>query len=306
MQEGDLNIAETDIPPPSSTPPLGRKRANSGPSTPPLPLSPISNPSSPTRKKSRVSNWEPPSYIPYFLPPFPTTMDPPSSSPDHSHLPHISQPVQPHLSELENVTIEKPPVTIQPMTTSAASDFLVQVPYSQSSLSSVPEWHLPQVSAVPPPRTPQLPTPQTEPSLIAAYHHILTHPPPPAPALSNPLRHKVAMALLSQTQTMPRWDPPDTLYSSVGPCPPRVATIAPTYPVAIGDTPGSDFRGKEGKEKDKDIKFPPAIPRPVSAHERITPLISQQPSRIPDLARHVLPVSMIVLQFQLYYLTTIQ
>lgn len=39
------------------------------------------------------------------------------------------------------------------------------------------------------------------------------------------------------------------------------------------------------------MKLPQPLPRPASTIERLTPLISQQTSRIPDLARHVLPVS---------------
>ncbi len=51
------------------------KRRPPSPSSAPLPLSPISNPSSPSRKRARTSNWEPPEYIPDFLPPFPTVSD---------------------------------------------------------------------------------------------------------------------------------------------------------------------------------------------------------------------------------------
>ncbi|KIK09511.1 hypothetical protein K443DRAFT_671409 [Laccaria amethystina LaAM-08-1] len=278
--QNDQHDMDVDEPPALwSTTPSGSKRR---PSIPPLSPSPISNPS-PLRKRPRTSSWQPPSHIPDFLPPFPTADAP--STPELRHTPHTIQPLEPPPSLVENVKIEKPPLTLpQPITSSAASDILVQVPYSQSTLSTVPEWHLPS-SAPPAPlpqqnRPPRLPGLLTEPSLFAAYHHILTHPPPAVPPTSNPARHRVAMALLHQTQTTPRWEPADTLYASVGPCPPRVAVIGPSYPTAI-DTKG------EGKEKD--IKFPPTISRPVSASERLTPLISQQVSRIPDLARHVLP-----------------
>jgi len=96
------------------------------------------------------------------------------------------------------------------------------------------------------------------------------------------------MALLKQTESNPRWNPADTLFGSVRPCPPRVSTIGPSYPVAIGDPTANDIKGKNDA-KDKDVKLPPAIPRPVSAIEHIAPFVSQQSSRIPDLARHVLP-----------------
>ncbi|RDB23589.1 Serine/threonine-protein kinase STY46 [Hypsizygus marmoreus] len=287
------DLMDIDMPPPPrSTIPFGHIPEAPRISTPPLPLSPVSNPSSPSRKRPRKASWQPPPHVPDFLPPFPTTEAPPS--PILIQSPEPTQPLfEPPPVPTESVKIEKPPLTIgQTLTSSSASDYLVQVPYSQSSLSGIAEWHLPSQPPPPPSQTLQtrnsrLPTPQTEPALFSAYHHILTHPPPAnlnPPSLS---RHKVAMALLAQTQTTPRWDPPDTLYSSVAPCAPRVATIGPTYPMAIGDS-GSDSKGKvDGK--DKDFKFPPTLPRPVSSSERLTPLVSQQSSRIPDLARNVLP-----------------
>lgn len=273
---------------------LQRKRPPSRPNTPPLPLSPISNPSSPQRKRPRVANWEPPEHIPDFLPPFPNMSEdrPPSPPFDPVPAPHIQPTMPPPTQIPESTTIEKPSATLsQSLTSAAASDILVQVPYSQSSLSTVPEWHLPSgPPPPPPPRQNRLPTPQIEPSLLSAYHHILTHPPPAELPPLNPSRHKVAMALIHQTQTTPRWNPADSLYGSVGPCQPRVATIGPSYPVAVGDTSGAgDSKGK-GDGNDKDLKLPTTISRPVSGTERIAPFISQQTSRIPDLARHVLPV----------------
>lgn len=264
------------------------KRVHSRPSTPPLPLSPISNPSSPIRKRRRSLDWNPPAHIPDFLPPFPTTTSATEStspiatqSPGFPHLPPPPIPV-------ENVKIEKPPSPIpQTLTTSAASDYQVQVPYSQSSLALAPEWHLPTAPPSVPARVSRFPTPQTEPSLLSAYHHILTHPPPPTVNTANPARHKVAMALLSLTQGASRWDPPDTLYSNVAPNLPRAAAIGPTFPVPLGTSPSLD-----AKKPEKDFKFP-AMPRPVAVNEFLTSPVSQQSSRIPELARHVLPVSFI-------------
>ncbi|KAF8990254.1 hypothetical protein BDQ17DRAFT_1372146 [Cyathus striatus] len=252
---------------PSTAPPLSRKPSSLRPTSPILPLSPISNPSSsPSRKRPRTADWHPPEHIPDFLPPFPTMELPPARP--------------------EDVKMEKPLISLsqQPVTTAAASDFFVQVPYSQSSLSNLSEKHLPQAprgqsSSLQ--RTPRLAVPQTEPSLFAAYHHILTHPPPAVPPPSNPSRHRVAMSFLTQIQNHSRWDPPDTLFSSVQPCPPRATPVAPTHPIPID--PIFDIKGK-----DKDIKLPPTKPRPVAANERLSPLISQQASRLPDLSRHVL------------------
>lgn len=272
--------------------PLGeamfRPRKNvTPPPTPPLPLSPISNPSSPSRKRARTAKWRAPSHVPDFLPPFPRE-DSSSSDPKPPHTQH-TPPAQPPLPR-----IDRPPSPIpQMLTPTTASDFLTQVPYSQSTLATTSTWHLP--SAAPPQlphansRAQRLPTLQTEKALLEAYHHILTHPPPPMTAAANPLRHKVAMALLYQTQWNPRWEPPDTLYSSIAPCAPRVAVIGPTYPLEI---PAGKSMPAEARVKDdeKGKIMPPAQPRPVAATERLTPLLSQQPSRIPDLARSVLPV----------------
>ncbi|GLB44098.1 putative bromodomain associated [Lyophyllum shimeji] len=277
---------DTLTPPRTATPPRI--------STPPLPLSPISNPSSPShpRKRPRKASWQPPEHIPDFLPPFPTIVpDAPETSPA-TESPYPTQPTiempPPVPLPAESADTEKPTAPAPALTSTAASDYLVQVPYSQSSLSQVAEWHLPsappRAMQVAPCRGPRLATLQTEPALFAAYHHILTHPPPPNGIHPTLPRHRVAMALLHHMQKTPRWDPPDTLYASVGPCPPRMASVGPTYPMALGD------EGKrEGKDREKEVKFPPTLPRAVTATERLAPMVSQQGSRIPDLARTVLP-----------------
>lgn len=244
--------------------------------SPILPPSPVS----PARKRPRTAMWDPPEHIPDFLPPFPTvsTDDIPvtPAEPTPTPAPHIAQP-----AAVPFPLEEKPSVTLsQSLTTAAASDILVQVPYSQSTLASVPDWHLPLAPPQSPRQTKErLPVPAVDSSLISAYHHILTHPPPPELAPLNPSRHKVAMALIQRSQKEPRWNPADTLFGSVGPCAPRVATIQPSYPVAISDQ-GSD----------QDLKLPPTASRPVAANERLASFISQQTSRIPSLARDILPV----------------
>ena len=274
----------TDMDAGSSPLRAGAKR----PPSPPLPLSPISNPSSPPRKRPRTSNWDPPEHIPDFLPPFPTISDDMPVEPvDVAPTPHMPQPSMPGPSTLAETQPEKTPATLaQSLTTAAASDFLVQVPYSQSALSSVPEWHLPSVppSSSTQPRQPhRLPIPIPEQSLIQAFHYILTNPPPKELPPLNPTRHKVALALIQQSQSNPRFNPADSLFGTVAPCPPRVATIGPSHPVAIGD-----------RKDDKDTKLPVAASRPVAAIERTAPFISQQTSRIPELAHLVLPVCLLL------------
>ncbi|KAG6852764.1 hypothetical protein C0991_009261 [Blastosporella zonata] len=86
------------------------------------------------------------------------------------------------------------------------------------------------------------------------------------------------MALLKLTQNTPRWEPSDTLYGATAPNAPRVGSIGPTYPMSVGVNGGTERE-----------KFPPTLPKAVGAPERLTPLVSQQGSRIQELAKSVLP-----------------
>ncbi|KAJ7594115.1 hypothetical protein C8J56DRAFT_926008 [Mycena floridula] len=249
------------------------------------PLS-ISPPPSPIRKRPRTSEWIPPPHIPDFLPPFPTSEpDSPSAAPSTSHMPPPQVPVP-----VESVKLERPPSPLPQggITSAASSDYLQQVPYSESSLSQAPAWHLPSsLPARPEAPKPPLPVPHLDRSLTAAYLYILKNPIPPTPPLSNSSRHKVAMSLLSLTQASSRWDPPDTLYSNATPNEPRVVSIGPTYPVPVGIYPFSDSR------KSGDFKFPHMPPRPVIPSGMVPHLVSQQSSRVPELARHVLPAAIL-------------
>lgn len=262
------------------------------PASPPLPLSPISNPSTPPRKRPRTSSWRPPAYVPDHLPPFPTNTPRPSSSP-----PPQDAPVMPDPVKLERPPTPPPP-QIAPTTSSA--DYLTPTPYAQSSLASTHgPWHLPSRPPPPPPETgassSRAAIPQVQPAYIAAYHHVLTHPPPPKMPTISPARYKVALALVSQSEQSPRWEPATTLYGSSTPNAPRVAAIGPSFPIPISKFPPTPTDGKDEAEKDKKPNLPSAPPRPVATSERVTPLVSQQPSRIPDLARQVLPVSRVLL-----------
>jgi hypothetical protein len=232
-------------------------------------------PNSPTRKRPRLSDWEPPDHIPEFLPPFPQTHHSPTPEPATPAF-ELQQLLPPSVPS-DIAPVDQTPVNLnQAVTSSVASDYLAQVPYSQSSLSAVPEWHLPtepHAVSLAPARTNRYPTPQTEPSLLAAYHHILTHPPPSNVSMANPARHKVAMQLLALTEEDSRWDPPDTLYSNTAPNTPRVNSSAPTFPVA----------------SQSEVKIP-ASTRPILSSEQVTYLVGRQFSRVPDLAKRVLPV----------------
>ena len=253
---------------------------------PPLPISPVSNPSSPTRKRPRLLKWPAPDHIPDFFPPFP---DDRNSIDQHPAPPSPDMPPV----QLPPTKIEKPPSPVpQPaLASTSAPDYLTRVPYDQSTLSATPEWHLPQISphsqSSSQTKATRTSIPQTEPSFIAAYHHILTHPPPPSANFANPSRHKVAMALLARTQTASRWDPPDTLYSSVTPCLPRVAAVSPTFPIQIATGPPGSLDAKV-----EEPRYPVIPGKCVVAQERFSPSINQQASRIPELARMVLSVSL--------------
>lgn len=250
------------------------------PVAPMLPLSPISNPASPpTRKRRRLSDWQPPPHVPDFLPPFPTMED--ASSPTDP----LPEPVAP-MENNRPPSPTQPAVPAQALTSSTGADWHLQVPYHQSSLSSLPEFHLPAPLPAHSPRQPKLPTPATEPALIAAYHHILTHRQETTaiPGNGNPLRHKVAMSLLSLVQASSRWEPSDTLYSNLTTNQPRVTAMGPSHPIALGDTHGAQLT------KEKDFKFPAVTSRSVIASEHLTNVVAEQSSRIPDLAQQVLPV----------------
>ena len=254
------------------------------PSTPPLPLSPVSNPTSPTRKRPRTESWRPPPHIPCFLPPFPAERS--SLEPEALSLPPPGEPSS--STQLLPSKIE-PAASLTRVSSANPADYTTIVPYSLSNLASTPEWHLPSAlreSRAPvDPLQPQLPIPQIQPSLLGAYHHILTHPPPPNPNVANPSRHRVAMVLLSQAQKNPHWEPADSLYATTAPNAPTMAPVGPSYAIPI-----SSSEEKKEDEKDKKFNLPGAAPRPIGTQERIVPLASHQTSRLPELAREALSV----------------
>ncbi|OCH91353.1 hypothetical protein OBBRIDRAFT_753366 [Obba rivulosa] len=267
------------------------------PASPPRPLSPVSEPSTPPRKRARTSNWQPPEYIPDFLPPFPSEAAADSlPSPPIQEATPPTPAQQPNPIKLERAASPPAPAPPPTLTSSTSSDYLTPVPYNLSILANTPSWHLP--SAPPPsPGTPfqntqKLPLPQTQPALLGAYHHVLTHPPPPIVTSVNPARYRVALAFIHESETRPRWDPAPTLFSNSAPNLPRVAPVGPSYPMPIGKTP---LTPPDAKEKDgaaeKKSGLPNAPPKAVVAYERVTPLVSEQTSRIPQLARHILPGS---------------
>ncbi|RDX41285.1 hypothetical protein OH76DRAFT_1412256 [Lentinus brumalis] len=268
---------------------LSRRR-----STPPLPLSPVSNPSTPqSRKRRRTDNWQPPEYIPDWLPPFPTG-EPPQATPAPAA---PSDPAAMTNGSLKTERPDTPPLQAQVSTASSSADYHTVVPYDQSTLASVPTWHLP--SETPPLDTTfaklEPPLPAGQQLLLEAYHHILTHPPPARVAAVNPGRYRVALALIQQMDKYNRWDAPTTLYGSTAPNPPRVTAMPPSYAVPIAKRPGagtpdSSGSGKESGEKEEEKRaLPGAYTRHIAPPESVTPMLSKPMSRIPALAKDVLP-----------------
>ncbi|KAJ7774720.1 hypothetical protein B0H16DRAFT_1508051 [Mycena metata] len=241
----------------------------------------------PPAKRQRTLDWD--GHIPSFLPPFPVIDDaPPQPDSPPAESPH---PLQPPPSAPSTTAVVVPQLTA---TSTSAADYLLQLPYEQSSLAEVSQWHLPgaQPSASPssssssssrpilnPAASTSATAPTTNPelALYKAFHHILRHP-QREPAPSNPARHRVAMSLLQQTQVVPRWELPDTMYAgaaSAGSASARAWPIVPTY--AVAKDPTTPQR-----------RFPPTH-RTVAAPDRLAPLLSSQSSRLPELARGVLP-----------------
>ncbi|KIY47643.1 hypothetical protein FISHEDRAFT_74447 [Fistulina hepatica ATCC 64428] len=246
--------------------------------------SPIASPSSP-RKRLRRDDWNTPDYIPDFLPPFPHNDHGPSPDavPPEVEVNVTSAPLEAGPSapaRHEESTAGLPTMT----TASTTSDYLTPVPYEQSSLSRLPESHLPvRPSHI---RSRLRPTLQEgflkpEMSLLTAYHHILVTAPKSQTPTSNytPGRHKTLLALLTLiSQQNPRFELADTLYAAVAPCLPRVSTVGATHPIVLGNSGPKDF------------KFPTVMRRSIAGADSggIASLVSMQESRLHSLARAVL------------------
>ncbi|KAJ7619404.1 hypothetical protein FB45DRAFT_930679 [Roridomyces roridus] len=211
----------------------------------------------PPPKRQRTLSWD--GHIPSFLPPFPEVTEANADSPRAESPAPMPPPVQ-----LASGPAPAPAVQLASTSTSAA-DYLLQVPYEQSSLGDVSQWHLPGPRPNPPPDAPTSMSPamavaqNPEHALLRGFHHILKHP-VRTPSAATPARHRVAMALHAQTQLVPRWDVPDTMYAASGPTGPRAWPI----PTAAR-------------------RFPTTHRSLVTP--AIAPLVGSQGSRLPELAR---------------------
>lgn len=267
----------------------GSGRADVRMASPTLPPSPISNPTSPSRKRPRLASWNPPSHVPDFLPPYPMSVNDESSRPASPQIKSEAEAMPPPHSIVTERERLPTPLPQQLSTATSAADYLTPVPYNMSSLSSVVGTHLPdrhnfKKALSSPGHALQLQrrkhaTPEITPALVEAYHYMLTNPPPSHPS-TNPARHRVALAMLSQAYTSPRWTAGDTLFGSAAGPRPRDVAPGPSYPVPIGS-----------KGKDDQLTFmPSSSSRPIVANEAVVLPSCQPRSRIPDIARAVLPV----------------
>ncbi|CAK5271037.1 unnamed protein product [Mycena citricolor] len=223
----------------------------------------------PLSTTSRAVDWD--GHVPSFLPAFPevTPVAPESPRPDSP------QPMPP------TATVGLPGAAALPQltaTSTSAADYLIQIPYDESSLAEAAHWHLPAQSMEPSDAPSAIgANPSFDPPKLALYKafvHALRHPQRDT-GPSNPARHRVSMSLLQLTQVVPRWDLPPSMYASSAPGPPRAWPIVPTY-------------AKPMNEAEVPRRFLPTT-RNVAYPERIEPIVGSQGSRLPELARQVLP-----------------
>ncbi|KAJ7767467.1 hypothetical protein DFH07DRAFT_915704 [Mycena maculata] len=235
----------------------------------------------PPLKRQRTLDWD--GHIPTFLPPFPSVTETNPESPRAESPAPLPPPLQPSSGPAPAPAV---PALQLAATSTSAADYFLQIPYEQSSLADVSQWHLPGPRPPPPPATGTTATPSQamsaaknpELALYRAFHHILSHP-TRAPAAATPARHRVAMALLTQTQLVPRWDVPDTMYAASAPAAPRAWPIVPTFAVPVSSKAG---------EPPAQRRFPPTQ-RTIASPAPLAPLVGSQGSRLPELARRVLP-----------------
>lgn len=234
---------------------------------PPSPASDISSASkkrarspeddAPPDKRPRFSeSTPPPPEVPQFLPPFPF------KAPDEAPLVE------------DTSAIDRGP-TPPPLPTTSTADYRSSIPYEQSSLAEVPEWHLPEPLAVEPAPTRQ----SSHLALLTAYHFLLSDPNAvPAPS-SNPARHKLAMQfrdLLAESAV-----PPDSIFSLSDPPFPRIRAPLPSHARAV-DPALRDALTRE---------FPPAATRPAVPAAPLSSSMSFHSSRLPLLSRTAVSVS---------------
>lgn len=301
----------------------------------PSPRMPLSPPPSPhPHKRHKKNGWNAPDYVPEFLPPFPKIVYPGDESIEpfdldvESALPSRAQSTQPQ-SQPEHVPIvkiENMPAPIPPPTAamSSSSDYtdLNPIPYSQSSLADLPEWHLPlappELDVEPPsavngngPKS--IKTGELHPRLATwgAAHHVLTTRPPATTTvqtsssgvhtipMSTQGRHAVLLTLLSTLNNMPNtgmrhMDVPDSLYGAVQPNyrGSAVGRLGGSHPVPVGgkrDANGNPIKPGLDKGKMQNMKWPiPTSRSTLSGDSGVAEMSTRLEGKLNTVARDVL------------------
>ncbi|KAG8964411.1 hypothetical protein FRC03_001812 [Tulasnella sp. 419] len=236
------------------------------PVTPTLPLSPVSNPaysppSSPTRKRPRSLNWNPPPHVPDFLPPFPGQDTSSSQKEKTSQNNKSSSFTDPSLNTLSPRQRPPPPPRL-PLLSSVKSSYTKSIPYSVSSLAaSSTGYDLPPDTLTSTPSSQPLKPSASLQLLISAYNMLQSETLP----ATNPSRLKVAHYL---ARTAPqRYSNPDTLFGGTSPNLPRSSAPLPTHPVPLDPNakgtlpppqpkPINDRNGGEGGAGGFDLSMP--------------------------------------------------
>lgn len=171
-------------------------------------------------KRTRFDAWDPPDEVPAHLPPFPRPKMPTPPATDEEPDVAVSQSAPP-VAPVQPKTLAPPapgkdkdkdkdkekgkPSTPAPepsasaptlalTSSSGTADYRSSIPYEQSSLASVPEWHLPPS----PPATP-FPPPNRDihRSLLEAYLYLLKDKDSDAQRGSTPARHRLTLGMMS-------------------------------------------------------------------------------------------------------------
>ncbi|KAL1749189.1 hypothetical protein HDZ31DRAFT_27882, partial [Schizophyllum fasciatum] len=287
---------------PSALDPL--HRASSPQKQLPTPPSPYPH------KRHKKNNWNAPDYVPEFLPAFPKILGDEDVEPFdlESALPSRAQSTQPQpppesapLVKTENLPVSLPPPTAA-MNSSDYTD-LTPIPYSQSSLAALPEWHLP--SAPPglndglsrgendndPENAKNIPLHYRHSTLNAA-HASMIQSKDTAPTtvqtsssgvhtipMSTQGRHSVLLTLQSALNngvsiTMRHFDVPDSLYGAVQPDTRGLAVgrLGGTHAVPCGeftrDANGNLIKSGSDKPKPQNVKWPLMQSRSTVAADR--------------------------------------
>ncbi|KZT53187.1 hypothetical protein CALCODRAFT_501394 [Calocera cornea HHB12733] len=221
---------ETESPTPSAS---GSSSLTPSPKPEAMPLSPVSlsPPSSPPPRRAR---WEPPSYIPDFLPPLPgAPVQEPDPEPEQNGLLPEADDFDDLFALPHELEEKKPPVAPPAVATpQPIASFAVPTPYNASSHSDLPRAHLPPSPSHTPPPEPG----GTNPLFISAMQILRTD---GGGAGSLPLSAPAAHHLAGRIAviTAMRYDAPDTLFAGTDAPFARHAAPTPTHVIPHNPVP---------------------------------------------------------------------